>query len=165
MGPGRGFEAGVKMMNLISEEKAKSEIDKAEKILLKSFNRLLALKRADENFKDYILTFQPELAECLYDLMTFYRRLKAEARDLISIKKSYPIEEFAGLMAQNRKFADTVKKIIEIGKRLGDAFVWFFYQGNLSELEKHFSHESTGLFVTGVGGRGEIEFIKNTETT
>lgn len=35
-----------------------------------------------------------------------------------------------------------------------------FYQGNFSELEKHFQHESTGLFAIGVGGRGELEFIK-----
>lgn len=150
------------MLNVISEEEAKREINKAEKILSKSFDRLLALKRADKNFKDYILTFQPELAECLYGLMTFYRKLKTEARDIISKKRLYSLEEFSKLMAQNKKFADTVKKAIEMGKRLGDAFVWFFYQGNLSELEKHFNHESTGLFVAGIGGRGEIEFIKNT---
>lgn len=150
------------MDNLISEEEAKREIAEAETVLLKSFDRLLALKRADEDFKDFVLKFQPELAECLYGLMTFYRKLKAEARDLISKKKTYSRDEFSRLMARNKKFTDTVKKTIEIGKRLGDAFVWFFYQGNLSELEKHFKHESTGLFVTGVGGRGEIEFIKHT---
>lgn len=150
------------MDNLISEKDAKREIEKAEAVLLKSFERLLALKHADDNAEDSFLKFQPELAECLYDLMTFYRKLKAEERVLISKKQAYSRDEFSRLMARNKKFMDTVKKTIEIGKRLGDAFVWFFYQGNLSELEKHFKHKPTGLFVIGVGGRGEIEFIKNT---
>lgn len=150
------------MDGLILEKDVKREIDEAEAVLLKSFERLLILKHTSGDIEDAVLKFQPELAECLYHLMEFYRKLKAEARNLISKKKTYSRDEFSELMAQNKKYADTVRKTIEIGKRLGDAFAWLFYQGNLSELENHFKHKSTGLFVIGAGGRGEIEFIKNT---
>lgn len=150
------------MDSLILEKDVKKKIDEAEEVLLKSFERLLTLKHANGDIEDAVLKFQPELAECLYGLMTFYRGLKAEARTLISKKRAYSRDEFSGLMAQNKKYMDTVKETIEIGKRLGDAFAWLFYQRNLSELIKHFEHESTGLFVIGTGGLGEIEFIKHT---
>ena len=32
------------------------------------------------------------------------------------------------------------------------------------ELEKHYMHPDNGLFVSGIGGRGEIEFIKGNPT-
>lgn len=76
------------MDNFISENEAKGEIEKAETVLLKSFDRLLTLKHAGEKFEENVFNFQPELAECLYGLMTFYRKLKAEARDIISKKKA-----------------------------------------------------------------------------
>ena len=150
------------MDGLILEKDVKREIDEAEAVFLKSFERLLILKHRSGDIENAVLKFQPELAECLYGLMTFYRKLKAEARDLISRKTAYSRDKFSGLMAQNKKYMDMVKKTIEIGKSLGDAFVWLFYQSNLSELIKHFEHESTGLFVIGTGGLGEIEFIKHT---
>ena len=34
---------------------------------------------------------------------------------------------------------------------------------NRPELDMHFEHPSTGLFVAGIGGKGEIEFIKNNQ--
>lgn len=36
-----------------------------------------------------------------------------------------------------------------------------FYRDNREDLDKHFKHEPVGLYVSGIGGRGELEFIKN----
>lgn len=146
---------------MISDNVVKAKIDTSEEVLMKSFHRLLALKHGKGDIEDAILYFQPELAECLYSLMLFYRELKAEARQSVKNKAQFNENEFRLLMAQNQRYSNAVKEVIKIGKSLGDAFAWFFYRDNLSELDRHFQHESTGLFVSGIGGRGEVEFIKN----
>ena len=144
---------------MITENEIEVKIDAAERILIKSFQRLLVLKHGEGNIEDAVLRFQPELAECLYDLMLFYRSLKAEARQFIEDKARFSKSDFSQLMARNQRYSNAVKEVIELGKSIGDAFAWFFYRDNLPELGKHFQHESTGLFVSGIGGRGEIEFI------
>lgn len=145
---------------MITENEVKAKIDAAEEILIRSFQRLLVLKHGEGDIEDAILRFQPELAECLYDLMLFYRELKAEARQNVDNKAQFTKSEFSLLMSQNHRYSDAIKEVIQTGKSLGDAFAWFFYRDNPSELGRHFQHESTGLFVSGIGGRGEIEFIK-----
>lgn len=35
-----------------------------------------------------------------------------------------------------------------------------YFRDSIEELEKHYTHPDNGLFVSGIGGRGEIEFIK-----
>ena len=66
------------------------------------------------------------------------------------------------------------RDIVPFQKALSKRDIWFIedieeifdsicvhttHDANLPELGKHFQHESTGLFVSGIGGRGEIEFI------
>ena len=108
-----------------------------------------------------MLNFQPKLADCLYALMQFYQDLQAEKRKLISSKGQYDADQFSKVMATNGAFSKMVSEVIKIGKNLGDAFAWLFYNQNRQELGKHYEHESTGLFVAGIGGRGETEFIKS----
>jgi len=148
---------------MISQVSVMEKIDLADTIFNRCFDCLLAMKHGDTNIGNKLLRFQPELAECLYDLMTFYQDLKSEENKMIISKSSYSFDDFRGTMAEIHKFLNVIKEVIEIGKSLGDAFAWFFYGNNLPELGKHFRHESTGLFVAGIGGRGEIEFIKNNQ--
>lgn len=148
---------------MISDEEIKVGIDVAEKMLLKCFDRLLVLKHADGDLTDAILEFQPQLADCLYKLMELYKRLKAEKKQLIAEKLSFCQSDFRRAMALNNDFSEAIKHAIEIGKSIGDAFAWFFYRDNFSELGKHFQHKPTGLFTAGIGGRGEIDFIRNNQ--
>ena len=150
-------------MKLTTKDDVKCIIDSAEKILYECFEMLLSLKHARDNLGDIILTFQPKLAECLYNLMQFYHKLKSENKDLISQKSSYDAVDFSKAMAENASFQRIIKTTIEIGKSLGDAYAWFFFRDNKLELNKHFSHKSTGLYTSGIGGLGELEFIKNTQ--
>lgn len=147
------------MKHLISKEEVKEKINNAETVLNRCFDMLLDLKYGRDNIGDVLVQFQPTLAKCLQELMMFYQQLKREQRELVDDKSAYETETFGKIMNQNKLYQDVVREVIEIGKSLGDAYAWFFYRDNRDELEKHFHHESTGLFVSGIGGYGEVEFI------
>lgn len=149
---------------LIAEETVRTKIELAERTLNECFNMLLDLKHAREGIDKALMTFQPKLAECLYGLMQFYKELHHEKIELISIKDEYDKAAFAEIMRKNAQFSKIVSEVIRIGKRLGDAFMWLFFKDNRLELDKHFEHKATGLYVGGIGGRGELEFIKNTNS-
>lgn len=101
-------------------------IDLADTIFNRCFDYLLAMKHGDKDIGNTLLRFQPELAECLYDLMTFYQDLKSEENKMIISRKSYSFDDFRRKMAEIHKFLNAIKEVIEIGKSLGDAFAWFF---------------------------------------
>lgn len=148
------------MLELISEEKVREVVDTAEATLNKCFDILSDIKKSSEALGDAIISFQPVLATCLFDVMEFYNKLNAEKNTLISQKGIIDQGIFKKAMADNAKYIKVVGDVIKIGKSLGDAFVWIFYSNNRDELDKHFEHASTGLFVAGLGGKGEIEFVK-----
>lgn len=151
------------MKELITKEKVKEKTNNANDILYKCFNMLMDIKHARDNLLDSLLNFQPLLAECLYELMSFYQELKTEEKSLIKDKKEYTLDTFKGIMKENAKFSKIVSEVINIGKSLGDAFAWFFYRNNRKELDDHFRHNKTGLYVSGLGGYGELQFVKNTK--
>lgn len=144
----------------ITMEVVKKKIDAAEAVLTRCFDLLLDMKHG-RNVDVALTTFQPLLAECLYELMQFYQKLQQEKRNQIALKAEYNPERFREIMKDNADYSRVVSDAIKIGKSLGDAFAWMFYCNNRDELDKHFEHDSTGLFVAGIGGRGELEFIKN----
>lgn len=153
---------GVRFMReLVSRTIVQQRINDAEAVLRECFDSLISIKRSKDNAVDAALSFQPKLADCLYSLMQFYKELQAEKRLLISKKMDYDTNQFSEVMANNAAFSKMVSEVINIGKNLGDAFAWLFYNHNRQELGKHYEHESTGLFVGGIGGLGEIEFIKS----
>lgn len=145
----------------ISADEVKAKIDKANKTLNDCFDMLLDFRYCRNDFGNAILMFQPLLAECLFELMQFYQRLHKEKDELIARKSSYEKAVFADLMKTNTRYMMAVRTAIDIGKNMGDAYAWYFFKDNRKELEKHLQHESTGLFVGGIGGQGELEFIKN----
>ena len=147
--------------NCIASEDVRCIIDKAEKTLCECFEMLMDFRYAKNDIGKSVLKFQPTIAECLSDLMLFYQKLQREKDELISIKNNFDKQTFSDLMKTNAKYSKAISKIIEIGKNMGDAFVWFFYKDSRKELEQHFEHEPTGLYVGGIGGQGELEFVKN----
>lgn len=144
----------------ISEDNVKKVLDSADKSLHECFDMLMQFRHATKDLNKAILQFQPLLAETLFNLMEFYNELSREKRMLIDSKSNFSKEEFSKKMARNGRFMKAIRSAIEIGKSMGDAFVWFFYRDNREDLEKHFEHKGTGLYVGGIGGRGELEFIK-----
>lgn len=152
------------MFEIITKDIVKEKVLSAETILDECFEMLLDFKHSRGELGNILANFQPKLAECLYDLMQFYHELQQEKKKLISQKNQYNKQEFSAIMSDNASFSKVVSKTIEIGKNLGDAYVWFFFRDNRPELDKHFAHNPTGLYVSGIGGLGELKFIKNTPT-
>lgn len=148
----------------ISADEVKATIEKAEKALNDCFDMLIDFRYGRNGLGNAILKFQPLLAECLFDLMRFYQKLQREKDSLISLKSSYDKPTFSAIMKTNAKYSKAISTAVEIGKDMGDAFAWFFYRDNRKELEKHFEHEPTGLYVGGIGGQGELEFVKNSSS-
>lgn len=149
-------------MNLISDIEVRNKIDEAEQSLIECYDILRNFHSPNEtNPKALIFDFQPKLAECLYSLMVFYQKLHQEAKNLISNKHSFVDTDFRQHMKTNAAYKRAISEVIKMGKALGDAFAWFFFCDNREELEKHIQHQSTGLFTNGIGGLGEVEFIKN----
>ena len=140
------------MKELISRTTVQQKINEAEIILRKCFDYLVSIKRSKDNSVDAVINFQPKLADCLYYLMKFYHELQTEKKTLISSKENYDADSFSKVMATNANFSKMVSEVINIGKNLGDAYAWLFYSQNRQELGKHFEHETTGLFVGGIGG-------------
>lgn len=151
------------MAKLITKSEVKAIVNETEKTMHSCFNMLLTLKHGNDGIKDVILYFQPSLAECLYKTMTFYQSLKSEEKFIVSHKDIWSCNYFERVIKSNAKYRNIIREVIEIGKSLGDAFAWFFYSRNRQELDHHFEHETTGLFPSGIGGLGEIEFIKNNQ--
>ena len=148
----------------ISASEVRERINAADKTLNSCFDMLMDFRHGRDGLEKTIQDFQPTLAECLYELMQFYQELHREKDALISFKTQFDKETFSQLMKTNAQYLKVVSTTIEIGKNLGDAYVWFFFRNNRNELDKHFAHKSTGLYVGGIGGRGELEFIKNSNS-
>ena len=56
---------------------------------------------------------------------------------------------------------DLINSTISIGKCIGDAFAWFFYQRDRHYLAEHLVLPSQIHTPPGIGGAGELEFVKN----
>lgn len=144
----------------MTAEEMETVIDQAETELNECFQILMDIKRGKLQDADLFLQFQPKLADCLYDLMKQYKKVIAEEKETITKKKHMDIDVFTNQMREYAAWKEAIKKVMETGKAIGDGFAWFFYRNSPEELEKHYEHEDNGLFVAGIGGRGEIEFIR-----
>lgn len=147
----------------MNTEEMKTIIDKAEKELDECFQLLMCIKHGKFENIDPFLQFQPKLADCMYELMQQYKNIIAKEKETISQKKKYDADDFTKKMREFAQGKEAVKKAMETGKAMGDGFAWFFYRNSPEELEKHYDHEKNSMFVTGIGGRGEIEFIRETQ--
>lgn len=135
-------------------------VNRAETELNECFQILMDIKHGELQDADSFLQFQPKLADCMYDLMKQYKKVIAEEKETVAKKKNMDIDVFTDQMRKYAVWKESIKKVMETGKAMGDGFAWFFYRNSPEELEKHYEHEDNGLFVAGIGGRGEIEFIR-----
>jgi len=147
----------------LNTEEMKAVIDKAEKELNECFQLFMLIKNGKFENIDPFLQFQPKLADCMYELMQQYKKIIKKEREMVSQKKNYDADGFNKIMREFDKGKKAIKKAMETGKAMGDGFAWFFYRNSPEELEKHYEHEENAMFVTGIGGRGEIEFIRKTQ--
>jgi hypothetical protein len=141
-------------------------IDKVEGEYQKCWRVLSRLKegrvsdRSDEEVTE-LLEFQLTLATALFRLDEKYRALSQEQAALVAKKRSLSSEWFRRRMKTLADYQKVIKEVITLGRALGDAYAWIFYQDERRYLEKHFEHESLPHTPPGIGGRGELELIRN----
>jgi len=138
-------------------------IDETEIQYRRCFEILANLK--DTSIKisvESLLEFQPILASTLFKLDKFYRKIHQEQQHIISRKLSLSPKWFEKRLATLEKYRKLIKETMVIGKGIGDSFAWVFYQKDSHQLRKHFEHQEIFHTPPGIGGLGELEFIKRT---
>lgn len=138
--------------------------EKVEKDLSQLALFMLNLKSGENIEEREFINFQVKLAESLYNAMSLYREISQKEQQYIEKKESIDKTDFLEKMKKWKKQKLEIKETISIGKSIGDSFAYIFYRDSIEELEKHYKHPDNGLFVSGIGGRGEIEFIKANST-
>lgn len=146
---------------MISKAKVQKLIDKVEICYRECWDMLYQLRISainSESKKQF--NFQFELAHSLFELDELYRSLHQERKQLIDRKENLNKDWFNNRMRLIQVYQDSLKQTIAIGKMLGDAFAWVFYSQDRELLKQHFKHENNFHTPPGIGGRGELEFVK-----
>lgn len=106
------------------------------------------------------LEFQPTLAEALFDLEELHRNIRSEERRLVGRKEMLSEKWFRSRMRTLAHYRDAVTAAMGIGRGIGDAFAWIFYYRHRDYLRKHLEHQALTSLPPGIGGRGELEFLR-----
>lgn len=140
-----------------------SALNKAEKRFDKCWSYLVAIKKA--KFGDADLTpltaFQPLMASALFDLSRFHSVLSKERQERIKNKSQYASKWFARRLALIEREQQRLLEAVQIGRSIGDAYAWFFYQRDREFLRQHLQEPEQNVMSTGIGGIGELEAAKN----
>lgn len=113
-------------------------------------------------FDKTFISFQGILCEALIDLSKGYRTIHQTRQDLIKRKNSFSTKWFIQRQKTLSRRQKELINAIGIGRAMGDAFVWPFFMNNRELLQKHAKHQYSVHMPPGMGGIGEMMFIKNT---
>ncbi|WP_157642099.1 hypothetical protein [Burkholderia ubonensis] len=147
---------------MIKRADVKRVIDAATIRFEKCWECLASLKNGSllEHTDLSILQFQPTLAAALSDLSSIYRKLSEEKERTIKKKSNLSYIWFARRMRFLSSQQDVVRRVLAVGKSIGDGFAWFFYQNNTDYLNEHLKESPQLLMPSGVGGYAELEVVK-----
>ncbi len=110
-----------------------------------------------------LVEFQPLLAETIFDLSAIYREIASEKRQRIAKKVAYSPTWFRRRMVFLGKQQEAINRAHEMGRTLGDGFAWFFYREERKFLREHLALQRPMHAPPGIGGAGELNFIKNVQ--
>lgn len=147
---------------MVSREEIRSLINECEETYESCWLTLTTIKQDSENLAlETLLEYQPSLASSLFKLDKKHRQIREEERSLVSRKDKLSQKWFRQRMRLLSEYRDCLQTARKIGKGLGDAFAWVFYLSDRELLCEHLKHQPVTLTPGGIGGRGELEFIKN----
>ncbi|WP_317897135.1 hypothetical protein [Aurantibacillus circumpalustris] len=111
-----------------------------------------------------IISFQVLLATVLFKITREYYVVTKIDKDIKRNQKQYIASKFINLKKEGEKYKNCLTSLIYIGKSLGDAFVYLFYQNENEQLSNHLQQQENVLLPNpkSNGGFGELEFIKKT---
>jgi hypothetical protein len=144
----------------IGSRPVRKAIDAAETKFKTCWDILSALKNQKPT-AGRLIEFQPILAQALYDLEQTYERVVHFRDHLISTKTKHESTQFVRRLRLLNEYKKAIEETMRVGRSLGDAFAWLFYNNSPQMLRKHSAHSPIRHFPTGVGGRGEVEFIRH----
>lgn len=107
-----------------------------------------------------LLQFQPTLATALAELSSKYRKLSRERDDRVGSKSRLSASWFARRMRFISAQQEIISRAVYVGKSIGDAFAWFFYQNDGAYLYEHLKEPEQLLIPSGVGGYAELETVR-----
>jgi hypothetical protein len=145
---------------LASRRRVRTCIDDAERRFRECWQTLIAIKGLTKLDGNAIFAFQPCLASALFELDAAYLDLINAQKALIQRKTSLSVTGFVDRMRSLAEDLKGLRKAIDVGRSLGDAFAWVFYKHDQPLLERHFKEPRTPHTPPGIGGRGELEFIR-----
>lgn len=123
--------------------------------------KIKKLDKADETLAKDLILFQETLALPLFELQQLRNRVTGWEKELIGNKRRFKPAWFTKQMRCLSNYKKGIDQVRNIGKGLGDAFVYFFYRNDLQLLEKQFGHQRIDSTIGVVGLSGEKHFIKN----
>ena len=153
----------VESVALINPENVKQVVSSAEKSLKGCWAKLILYQNQEASKKEQfeaLISFQPELLSTLVELESYYNEVCEMERELTA-KKDFAQSIYMNEMERIARYKRLLDGIIDIGKSLGDAFAWLFYLNNRVLLKKHYQHQFIPRLPTRIGGKGEVEFIRN----
>jgi hypothetical protein len=136
-------------------------IDDAERGFRSCWNVLCSWKTQTPELGRSLLEFQPTLAKALFDLEHIYDKVVNYRDFLIASKERRSRTTIPHRLRALDRYKSALEEVMSIGRSLGDAFAWVFYQKSPDVVRKHLVHQAVRHFPTGIGGRGEVEFIRH----
>jgi len=111
-----------------------------------------------------LVDFQPRLAAAIAALSRLYAQIARERRELVRSKASLSANWFTARQRLLDARQRALNYAINTGRCLGDSFAYFFYRNDSYLLQNHLSQPAVPHAPTGIGGIGELEFVKNVKT-
>lgn len=145
---------------MTSSKSIRSKIDKAEPVFESCWETLTSLKKLAPDAKNF-MRFQADLADALFVLEEEYLDVIRKRDALITTKAKVTQNYFGKHIRTLKSYQQAIQDAMDIGRSLGDAFAWFFYIKSQPLIEQHFKHSEVRHLAPGIGGRGEVEFIRN----
>jgi hypothetical protein len=148
---------------MASEEAIRRLLDDTQAAYLACWQTLAGIRArvSAPDFLQGLLQFQITLAKVLCALDQANRKLEQGRTELVKQKQRLPLEQFRREIRRLGNYQAGIGEAMRLGKVLGDAFAWFFYQNDLPRLFKHQEHEPVTEVPTGTGLDGELTFIDN----
>jgi len=146
-----------------SRRLVKETINRAGKHFDACWNILSNLKNQTAE-RVSILEFQPTLAGALFELEEVRDSINSEMRRLtgrLIVNKQGPSNKwYRHRLKTLDQYQDALRATAQIGRGIGDAFAWIFYYPHREYLRKHLQHQAVATIPVGVGGKGELEFLR-----
>jgi hypothetical protein len=149
----------IKMSNRTQIERA---ILRAEESFQDCWSKLMIVRDGKDRpqLLNALVSFQPTLGLALYKLESEYVAVCREARELLRRQSAANKKWLHRRIHTLNGYKHLLKQAMDVGRNLGDAFAWLFYKDQYELLQKHYDEAPVPHMATGIGGRGEIEFVR-----